>query len=1155
MSILTELRYARGNPAQDADEQPAVQDAPSPVRSRGIRESAANDADRLSYTSRGHPVHQRTVIDDGITLDAANGRQGRPQRRRLGSVSELGIDAVETAIYQEYPDPRDIDRGRDGDTVRQGRASGQHSSRQRERPRSRAYSYRERSRSHGYSRRERSRSRDRRPKRRTKSRTRKHSRSRSRDKRERSRSRKMQYRDQKSSSGSSSSSSESSSSSSWSMSEGQRLKRRAEKRREAPPDAVEEELAVIVDMWSEQMQSTFDKWRKTRKLRSKSKPLTEIPPVKTADNSREQEPGKYVPGAYIDPDGRTENGVVGDDQDEPVEVNERLSTMIDTQQDIDYAAIMDAAEKELRKPRSQNETESQYTRRQKAVARWGKIEPPIREEVNAEASGSRPKPRLTTKDRVVLQHLHNSDVKAQGWSLYKDQGLILDESGRKILEERGQKPVKKEPVDHGFRGHNNRVERTRERERGREPPSEPSESSSDSDSSDHRSRRHNSRRRRERSRRRDRERDRDRDDRHRHRRHHSRAQRALSPVDDWAYVPNQRNHHLSRYLRDIHRKYHLMIEQQVENPHNADLVNARGGRAKLPTPDQYGGESNIETFDIWLQMILRWMKLSGYAGEDVDDARVSIVAMFLTGKAHVWFNDNVESVTRRIRRWSFKDVVTGLYDRFIHDASIQDATTKFYEVTYNPATGVMGYYHDLERYALRMIHPPDSYTFKTQLMMGLPAAIESAVLDIGVSAETSTTTTIVNKARQFEESHRVHKMYEARRKAKKPAGNIPAVPKPRPRSPVMEQRPRPPMGQMERRGFPRNRPVRPQERRGGNRPPERRSGPRPPEQPKARNDAGKQPERPPRKDGGGKSADVTCFACGKRGHYASDPVCPNKGKPRVAAIQEEQEAAAEAGPSANAEAAEAAAGTDVHYLDVEDEEPQEDEQYYGSQYTSENDVEQYEEYYEYSDPENSEMLYSIRPIADDANGDTAIRASLIAMNEKPSGKDKQPAKLRMRVSKEPRERPHKEGAMIQPIVTKMSLNGLEAVVMFDTGSTADAISPEFARVSDTKVSPLTVSVPVQLGCKGSRANITHGTECTVKYGPVNGPHYFDIVNIDRFDAIIGIGFMRKHGIVLDPLANSIIIRGQAFPAFSEGEERTEIARRTAVRRTGTRKPE
>src|ERR1700733_6752445 len=826
--------------------------------------------------------------------------------------------------------------------------------------------------------------------------------------------------------------------------------------------------------------------------------------------------------------------------------------MIDTQQDIDYAAIMDAAEKELRKPRSQNETESQYTRRQKAVARWGKIEPPIREEVNAEASGSRPKPRLTTKDRVVLQHLHNSDVKAQGWSLYKDQGLVLDESGRKILEERGQKPVKKEPVDHGFRGHNNRVERTRERERGREPPSEPSESSSDSDSSDHRSRRHNSRRRRERSRRRDRERDRDRDDRHRHRRHHSRAQRALSPVDDWAYVPNQRNHHLSRYLRDIHRKYHLMIEQQVENPHNADLVNARGGRAKLPTPDQYGGESNIETFDIWLQMILRWMKLSGYAGEDVDDARVSIVAMFLTGKAHVWFNDNVESVTRRIRHWSFKDVVTGLYDRFIHDASIQDATTKFYEVTYNPATGVMGYYHDLERYALRMIHPPDSYTFKTQLMMGLPAAIESAVLDIGVSAETSTTTTIVNKARQFEESHRVHKMYEARRKAKKLSGSTPVAPKPRVQSPTPVQRTRPAVA-AERRGSPRNRPNRPAARQGGARPPERRGGQRPPEPTRTRNDAGKQPERPPRKDSGGKAADVTCYACGKRGHYASDPVCPSKGKPRVAAIQEEQEGPQEAGPSAEADKADK---TDVHYLDVEEEEiPPEDEQYYGSQYTSGSDVSLEDEYDEYSDHDDSEMLYAIRLIDEVVSDDTAVRASLIAINDRTVGNDNQSAKPRMRVSREPRERPRKEGAMIQPIVTKMSLNGLEAVVMFDTGSTADAVSPEFARVAEVRVSPLTVPVPVQLGCKGSKAKITHGTDCTVKFGTINGSHYFDIVNIDRFDAIIGIGFMRKHGIVLDPSANSIIIRGRAFPAFSEGEERTEIARRMAVRRTVDRKPE
>jgi hypothetical protein len=35
-------------------------------------------------------------------------------------------------------------------------------------------------------------------------------------------------------------------------------------------------------------------------------------------------------------------------------------------------------------------------------------------------------------------------------------------------------------------------------------------------------------------------------------------------------------------------------------------------------------------------------------------------------------------------------------------------------------------------------------------------------------------------------------------------------------------------------------------------------------------------------------------------------------------------------------------------------------------------------------------------------------------------------------------------SQIRPLVAKMTINGLEAVVMFDTGSTSDAVSPEFA---------------------------------------------------------------------------------------------------------------
>jgi hypothetical protein len=68
--------------------------------------------------------------------------------------------------------------------------------------------------------------------------------------------------------------------------------------------------------------------------------------------------------------------------------------------------------------------------------------------------------------------------------------------------------------------------------------------------------------------------------------------------------------------------------------------------------------------------------------------------------------------------------------------------------------------------------------------------------------------------------------------------------------------------------------------------------------------------------------------------------------------------------------------------------------------------------------------------------------------------------------------------------------------MFDSGSTADMISPEFMRVSNAKVYALEEQVPLQLGCRGSKSCITYGTDCTVKYKTIDEKYYLDIVNVD-----------------------------------------------------------
>ena len=154
----------------------------------------------------------------------------------------------------------------------------------------------------------------------------------------------------------------------------------------------------------------------------------------------------------------------------------------------------------------------------------------------------------------------------------------------------------------------------------------------------------------------------------------------------------------------------------------------------------------------------------------------------------------------------------------------------------------------------------------------------------------------------------------------------------------------------------------------------------------------------------------------------------------------------------------------------------------------------------------------------------------------------------VRKSHFPRQRPKRPKMTTKPIVTEVTINGLKAITLFDTGSTTDAVSPEFARVANMKIFALEDPVPLHLGCRGSRSKIVYGSQARVQVGSLDATHYLDIVNIDRYDAIIGIGFMREYGIVVDPAANRVVINGTPVPALSEGEEAHAREQRHAMRR-------
>ncbi|KAJ7120141.1 hypothetical protein C8R44DRAFT_623675, partial [Mycena epipterygia] len=94
----------------------------------------------------------------------------------------------------------------------------------------------------------------------------------------------------------------------------------------------------------------------------------------------------------------------------------------------------------------------------------------------------------------------------------------------------------------------------------------------------------------------------------------------------------------------------------------------------------------------------------------------------------------------------------------------------------------------------------------------------------------------------------------------------------------------------------------------------------------------------------------------------------------------------------------------------------------------------------------------------------------------------------------------------------VDINGHKAFTLFDSGCTTEAISPDFCQVANICVFPIESEVVLQLGMAGSRSKINHGATARVTYSTLVSEEYVDIVNLDRYDAIVGTRYMRKHGI-------------------------------------------
>ena len=123
-----------------------------------------------------------------------------------------------------------------------------------------------------------------------------------------------------------------------------------------------------------------------------------------------------------------------------------------------------------------------------------------------------------------------------------------------------------------------------------------------------------------------------------------------------------------------------------------------------------------------------------------------------------------------------------------------------------------------------------------------------------------------------------------------------------------------------------------------------------------------------------------------------------------------------------------------------------------------------------------------------------------------------------------RSRPLRKCNDKQPISVFWEIGRTNAHCLIDSGCKGIMLSPNFIRVA--KIEPFLLDKPIgiQLAVTGSKSVINYGANMTIKYEGGESQEYFDIINIDYYDAILGTPFLRKHEVIIDFVNNCLRLK-------------------------------
>ncbi len=516
---------------------------------------------------------------------------------------------------------------------------------------------------------------------------------------------------------------------------------------------------------------------------------------------------------------------------------------------------------------------------------------------------------------------------------------------------------------------------------------------------------------------------------------------------------------------------------------------------------KYTGSESKDVFWQWLKSVVFAYRSSQLGGPERDEEWVLILDLLLEDKAKLWFQDRISRLSEP--KPTFVEVIVEMYRQFVNESAQQDARDAFRDTKWPDGNRrIQGWYDKITWLVEDMDIAPDQYSIKEKFMEGLPDSICLKVFADKMSIEYNSIEELVESALDAEYTVRTQKWFTKTSRANRPGDRMDDTDKGR--KMLEETRHKNSRYQKNNRFFWQNqqREFR-QDRQTGNR-----------EEAKPKPTTDKEPHRTegngdikhfPARD---KPADrqrqgPICYRCGGIGHVAASEKCLEYGKKPTQAqirathmiIMGTMEGINDDDDTHNGEEESSSQGTEQEQFST-----MEFEEYDGFSEDDPTDVkgeaERMQAMYKQDPPSPSslekresdnEIVYRRRastqeelvreiplfefggPIPELTVQLTRTLRMVAAMELRPEEieEPKRGLKSFVRVLKDPGTRP--SHIKKRCLVMYLNMNGLDALILWDSGSTSTAMSPPFADVSKALVFQVTNPVVLQLRTIGSRS--------------------------------------------------------------------------------------